>query len=60
MHQEALDEQHYRGKELKVCLFQPFGYDAQKVKDIKYPQLFCVADICYTCTHSIYEVHKKS
>ena len=29
------------------------------VKDIKYPELFCVVDICYTCTHSIYELHKK-
>ncbi len=29
------------------------------VKDIKYPQLFCVVDIYYTFTHSIYELHKK-
>ncbi len=31
----------------------------KKVKDIKYPELFCVVDICYTCTHSIYQLHKK-
>ncbi len=31
----------------------------KKVKDIKYPQLFCVVLICYACTYSVYEIHKK-
>ncbi len=31
----------------------------QKVKDIMYRYLYCVVDICYTCTHSIYELHQK-
>ncbi len=31
----------------------------KKVKDIIYPQLICVVDICYTCTYSIYELHKN-
>ncbi len=50
----------------RYCIYEGLSdtenyiYYTKKVKDIKYPELFCVVHICYACTHSIYQLHKKS